>query len=83
MCVSFSMIRYSACTRAYPYLKDEVGTFSNRVAFGIIEEDLGAPPEEIFDFVYPDPVASASIGQVCTYSSTAHISESFPSLLGE
>lgn len=45
-------------------LQDEVGTFPNRVAFAIIEEDLGAPPEEIFDFVYPDPVASASIGQV-------------------
>ncbi|CAM9926003.1 unnamed protein product [Ascophyllum nodosum] len=45
-------------------LSDEVGTFPNSVAFRIIEEDLGAPAQEFFDFVYPDPVASASIGQV-------------------
>lgn len=44
--------------------QDEVGTFPNSVAFDIIREDLGASPQEIFDFVYPDPVASASIGQV-------------------
>lgn len=45
-------------------VQDEVGTFPNRVAYEIMKEDLGAPPEEIFEFVYPDPVASASIGQV-------------------
>lgn len=45
--------------------QDEVGTFPNSVAFRIMEEDLGVPPQEVFDFVYPDPIASASIGQVC------------------
>lgn len=44
--------------------QDEVGTFPNRVAYEIMKEDLGAPPEEIFEFLYPDPIASASIGQV-------------------
>ncbi|CAM9507589.1 unnamed protein product [Ectocarpus fasciculatus] len=44
--------------------RDEVGTFPNAVAFDIMEEDLGVPPEEVFDFIYPDPIASASIGQV-------------------
>lgn len=44
--------------------QDEVGTFPNSVAFRIMEEDLGVPPQQIFDFVFPDPVASASIGQV-------------------
>lgn len=44
--------------------QDEVGTFPNSVAFKIMEEDLGVPPQQIFDFVFPDPVASASIGQV-------------------
>ncbi|CAM9644715.1 unnamed protein product, partial [Heterosigma akashiwo] len=45
-------------------LQDAVGTFPNAQAMAIIEEDLGAPPEEIFEFIYPEPVASASIGQV-------------------
>ncbi|CAM9686993.1 unnamed protein product [Chrysoparadoxa australica] len=45
-------------------LQDEVGTFPNDVAMRIIEDDLGRPPNELFEFLYPDPVASASIGQV-------------------
>jgi len=45
-------------------LQDEVGTFPTQQALKIIEEDLGRPAEEVFEFVYPDPVASASIGQV-------------------
>jgi len=45
-------------------LQDEVGTFPNDQAMKIIEEDLGAPPKEIFDFIEEYPVASASIGQV-------------------
>lgn len=44
--------------------QDEVGTFPNSVAMGIIEQDLGLPANQIFDFVHPNPVASASIGQV-------------------
>lgn len=46
------------------FRQDEVGTFPNSVAFRIMEEDLGVPPTEVFDFIYPDPIASASIGQV-------------------
>jgi ubiquinone biosynthesis protein len=29
-----------------------------------LEEDLGQPPEEVFDFFDPDPIAAASIAQV-------------------
>lgn len=47
--------------------QDEVGTFPNSVAFKIMEEDLGVPPQEVFDFIYPDPIASASIGQVIAH----------------
>ena len=47
-----------------PATQDEVGTFPNSVAFRIMEEDLGVPPQEVFEFIYPDPIASASIGQV-------------------
>lgn len=54
------------CDRLVVFSQDEVGTFPNSVAFGIMEEDLGVPPQEVFDFVYPDPIASASIGQVRT-----------------
>lgn len=49
--------------------QDEVGTFPNSVAFRIMKEDLGVPPQEVFDFVYPDPIASASIGQVSRHRS--------------
>jgi len=45
-------------------LQDEVGTFDNNVAMGMISEELGRDAHEIFEFDPPLPIASASIGQV-------------------
>lgn len=45
-------------------LQDEVGTFDNSIAMKIIEEDLGCDPHSIYEFDPPNPIASASIGQV-------------------
>ncbi|PSN20808.1 hypothetical protein C7271_00365 [filamentous cyanobacterium CCP5] len=45
-------------------LQDQLPPFSNEVAFRIIELDLGAPPQEIFGSISPEPVAAASLGQV-------------------
>lgn len=45
-------------------LQDEVGTFENEIAMQIIADDLGRPPQDMFDFDPPYPIASASIGQV-------------------
>lgn len=45
-------------------LQDEVGTFSDTTAMAIIQDELGRPAQEIFEFNPPSPIASASIGQV-------------------
>lgn len=45
-------------------LQDEVPTFSNDIAFRIVEEELKRPFGEVFELVEPEPVAAASIGQV-------------------
>jgi predicted unusual protein kinase regulating ubiquinone biosynthesis (AarF/ABC1/UbiB family) len=45
-------------------LQDQLPPFPNEVAFRYIEEELGAPPSEIYDDLSPDPVAAASLGQV-------------------
>lgn len=45
-------------------LQDQLPPFSNEVAFRYIEEELGAPPAEVYDELSPDPVAAASLGQV-------------------
>lgn len=45
-------------------LQDEVGTFDNTVAMDIIQSELGFPADELFYFESPEPIASASIGQV-------------------
>ena len=45
-------------------LQDDVPTFSNDVAFRIVESELGRPFDEVFELVEPEPVAAASIGQV-------------------
>ncbi|KAG5188491.1 ABC1 family protein [Tribonema minus] len=58
------LIKNAEYVRELTKLQDAVGTFPNPIAFKIIEEDLGRPAHEIFDFIYEDPVASASIGQV-------------------
>eukprot|EP00752_Nemacystus_decipiens_P012504 g11075.t1 len=58
------LVKNREYVRELSKLQDEVGTFPNSVAFRIMEEDLGVPPQEVFEFIYPDPIASASIGQV-------------------
>ena len=45
-------------------LQDRLPPFPNDLAFKIIEEQLGRPMDEVFEYVEPEPVAAASIGQV-------------------
>ena len=45
-------------------LQDNVPTFSNEVAFGIVEEELNQKFTDVFELVEPEPIAAASIGQV-------------------
>lgn len=45
-------------------LQDQLPPFPNEVAFRFIEEELGAPPEDIYAELTPSPVAAASLGQV-------------------
>lgn len=58
------VIKNAEYTRELARLQDEVGTFPNSIAFDIVEKDLGARMEDLFELMQPDPVASASIGQV-------------------
>ncbi|MGD1940653.1 MAG: ABC1 kinase family protein [Leptolyngbyaceae cyanobacterium] len=45
-------------------LQDQLPPFPNEVAFRYIEEELGAPPAEVYAELSADPVAAASLGQV-------------------
>lgn len=45
-------------------LQDSVPPMSPELAAGVIEEELGGPPERIFARWDPEPIAAASIGQV-------------------
>lgn len=45
-------------------LQDQLPPFSNEVAYGFIEEELGAKPEQIYAELSPNPLAAASLGQV-------------------
>jgi len=45
-------------------LQDDVPTFSNDIAFRIVEEELQQKFDDVFELVEPDPIAAASIGQV-------------------
>jgi ubiquinone biosynthesis protein len=45
-------------------LQDEVAPVPAKAIADVIREDLGAPPEELFAFFDPEPLGSASIGQV-------------------
>ncbi|WP_413163630.1 ABC1 kinase family protein [Capilliphycus salinus ALCB114379] len=45
-------------------LQDQLPPFSNEVAYGFIEEELGGKPEQIYAELSPNPLAAASLGQV-------------------
>ena len=45
-------------------LQDKVPPFDSKRAFKIVEEELGAKFEDIFELVEEEPIAAASIGQV-------------------
>jgi predicted unusual protein kinase regulating ubiquinone biosynthesis (AarF/ABC1/UbiB family) len=54
-------------------LQDQLPSFSNKIAFEILEEDLGKPATAIYRDISPDPIAAASLGQV--YRATLHTGE--------
>lgn len=45
-------------------LQDDVPSFPNKIAFTIIEEEVGAPLEQIFSKISSETIAAASLGQV-------------------
>lgn len=45
-------------------LQDQIPSFPNEIAYRFIEEELGAPPEDIYAEISPEPIAAASLGQV-------------------
>ena len=45
-------------------LQDRVPPFPTDEAMRIIEEEAGRKPSEIFEYITPEPIAAASIGQV-------------------
>ena len=50
--------------RTLSRLQDSVPPMSPELAAGVIEAELGQPPEQLFDRWDPEPIAAASIGQV-------------------
>lgn len=53
-----------ATRRTLSRLQDSVPPMSPELAAGVVEEELGAPPERVFAEWDPEPIAAASIGQV-------------------
>lgn len=45
-------------------LQDQLPAFSNEIAMRFIEEEIGQPPENVYDYLSPEPIAAASLGQV-------------------
>jgi predicted unusual protein kinase regulating ubiquinone biosynthesis (AarF/ABC1/UbiB family) len=45
-------------------LQDQLPPFPNEIAFRFIEEELGAPPSQVFAELSDHPMAAASLGQV-------------------
>ncbi len=50
--------------RTLSRLQDSVPPMSPELAAGVIEEEFGCPPEQLFERWDPEPIAAASIGQV-------------------
>jgi len=48
-------------------LQDRISPFSTKVAFNTIEQELGLPIDELFSEISPEPIAAASLGQVCIW----------------
>lgn len=46
------------------HLQDALPPFANEVAYQFIEEELGAPPAEVYAELSEKPIAAASLGQV-------------------
>jgi predicted unusual protein kinase regulating ubiquinone biosynthesis (AarF/ABC1/UbiB family) len=53
-----------AVRRTLSRLQDSVPPMSAGLAAGVVEEELGLPPERVFARWDPQPIAAASIGQV-------------------
>jgi predicted unusual protein kinase regulating ubiquinone biosynthesis (AarF/ABC1/UbiB family) len=45
-------------------LQDKLPPFPNEIAYQFIQEELGAPPQEIYTELSSEPIAAASLGQV-------------------
>ncbi|MFM5981706.1 MAG: ABC1 kinase family protein [Sphaerospermopsis kisseleviana] len=54
-------------------LQDQLPPFANEEAYNIIEEEFGIPYNQVYAELNPDPVASASLGQV--YKGKLHTGE--------
>ena len=54
-------------------LQDRLPAFDNRIAFNIIESDLGRSIDEVYREFSPNPIAAASLGQV--YKAKLHTGE--------
>ena len=54
-------------------LQDQLPPFDNRIAFRILESDLGRSIDEVYREFSPNPIAAASLGQV--YKATLHTGE--------
>ena len=50
--------------RTLSRLQDSVPPMSAELAAGVVAEELGQPPDELFERWDPEPIAAASIGQV-------------------
>jgi predicted unusual protein kinase regulating ubiquinone biosynthesis (AarF/ABC1/UbiB family) len=54
----------SAYLNELTQLQDQLPPFPNEIAYQFIQEELGAPPDEIYEELTPSPIAAASLGQV-------------------